>query len=49
MADTAYCVKCKAKKPMTNAKKVTMKNGRSAMKGVCGTCGVGMYKILPMK
>jgi hypothetical protein len=26
-----------------------MKNGRPAVKGICGTCGVGMYKILPMK
>jgi hypothetical protein len=49
MAETAYCVKCKAKKTMKDAKKVTMKNGRPAVKGVCGTCGVGMYKILPMK
>ena len=49
MAETAYCVKCKAKKTMSNAKKVTMKNGRPAVKGVCATCGVGMYKILPMK
>jgi hypothetical protein len=50
MADkTAYCVKCKAKKEMKQAKEVTMKNGRPAMKGVCGDCGTGMYKILPKK
>ena len=41
-----YCVKCKAKKVMTDAKKVTMKNGRSAMKGKCPDCGTGMYRIL---
>jgi len=23
-----------------------MKNGRKAMKGTCGTCGTGMYRIL---
>ncbi|HOO77377.1 MAG TPA: DUF5679 domain-containing protein [bacterium] len=44
-----YCVKCKAKRPMAEAKEVTMKNGRSAMKGKCPTCGTGMYKILPKK
>ena len=48
-AEIAYCVKCKAKKEMESAEKVTMKNGRPAMKGKCGTCGTGMYKILPMK
>jgi Zn finger protein HypA/HybF involved in hydrogenase expression len=42
----AYCLKCKAKKEMQDAQKVTMKNGRSAMKGKCPTCGTGMFKIL---
>ena len=42
----AYCVKCKAKKEMKDAQKVTMKNGRPAMKGKCPTCGTGMYRIL---
>ncbi len=42
----AYCVKCKSKKEMQNTANVTMKNGRQAVKGVCPTCGTGMYKIL---
>ena len=42
----AYCVKCKGKKTMVDAKKVTMKNGRQAMQGKCPDCGTGMYKIL---
>jgi hypothetical protein len=45
----AYCVKCKAKREISNATEVTMKNGRPALKGVCQTCGTGLYKILPMK
>ena len=49
MAEIAYCVKCKAKREMVNPQKVTMKNGRPAMKGVCSKCGTGMYKILPSK
>ncbi len=49
MAETAYCVKCKAKVQMDKAQKVTMKNGRPAMKGVCSNCGTGVYKILPLK
>ena len=45
----AYCVKCKAKKVMVDAKEVTMKNKRNAMKGKCPDCGTGMFKILGMK
>jgi len=46
MAETGYCVKCKGKKAMKDEQKVTMKNGRDAMKGKCPECGTGMYKIL---
>ena len=42
-----YCVKCKAKRTMSNTKKVKMANGRPAMKGTCPVCGTGMFKILP--
>ncbi len=41
-----YCVKCKAKRVMSEAEEVTMKNGRKAMKGKCPQCGTGMYRIL---
>jgi len=44
-----YCVKCKAKKIMSETEEVVMKNGRPAMKGKCPDCGTGMYKILPSK
>ena len=42
----AYCVKCKAKKEMKNAEKVTMKNGRNAMKGKCPDCGTSLFRIV---
>ncbi len=45
----AYCVKCKKKREMKDAQKVTMKNGRNAMKGKCPDCGTGMYSILGNK
>lgn len=45
----AYCMKCKAKKEMKDAKEVTMKNGRPAMQGLCPDCGTKMNKILPSK
>lgn len=43
---TAYCVKCKQKRTMQDAKEATMKNGRKAMKGKCPECGTGMFRIL---
>ena len=30
---------------MNNEKPVTMKNGRTAISGVCSTCGTKMFKI----
>ena len=41
-----YCVKCKAKKEISDAVEETMKNGRKAIKGKCPTCGTVMFKIL---
>jgi hypothetical protein len=46
VAESAYCVKCKAKTEIKDPQKVTMKNGRDAMKGTCSKCGTGVYKIL---
>ncbi len=40
-----YCVKCRAKKEVASPEKVTMKNGKPALKGVCPTCGTKMFKI----
>ena len=41
-----YCVKCKAKKPISDGVEETMKNGRKAIKGKCPSCGTVMFKIL---
>jgi hypothetical protein len=42
---TAYCVKCKSKRTMSNPKQVKMKNGRKATKGTCPKCGTKMFRI----
>ena len=46
----AYCVKCKSKREMNNAKEVSMKGKggtkRRAMTGVCQKCGTKMFRIL---
>lgn len=44
-AKEAYCVKCKSKREMKDAKAITMKNGRPATQGVCPACGTKMFKI----
>ena len=41
-----YCTKCREKRPMTDAKKVTLKNGKPAMAGTCVTCGTKMTRFL---
>ena len=53
MADVAYCVKCREKREMKDAKEVSFagKGGkdRMAMSGLCTVCGTKMFKILPSK
>ncbi|NQT73953.1 MAG: hypothetical protein HQ553_14490 [Chloroflexi bacterium] len=40
----AYCNKCRKKVEIKNPKKVTMKNGKPATKGVCGKCGTNVFR-----
>jgi RNase P subunit RPR2 len=41
----AYCVKCRTKREIKNAKVIIMKNGRPATQGVCPVCGTKMFRI----
>jgi hypothetical protein len=41
----AYCVKCKNKKEMKNAKAIKMKNDKPATQGTCPNCGTKMFRI----
>ena len=41
----AYCVKCRAKREMRDAKSITMKNGKPATQGTCPVCGTKMFRI----
>lgn len=40
-----YCVKCKKKQEIKDAKNVKLKNGKPAVKGVCPKCGTKMFRI----
>jgi len=46
MSHSGYCMRCRAHREMKDVVKLSMKNGRNAVKGNCSTCGAGMYKIL---
>jgi len=41
----AYCVKCRAKREMKDAKSIIMKNAKPATQGVCPVCGTKMFRI----
>jgi len=41
----AYCFKCRAKREMKNPEKVTLKNGRPAVRGICSVCGTKVFRI----
>lgn len=44
-----FCVKCRAKRKMVNAKEIVTKNKRRAAQGICPVCGTKMFKFLPAK
>jgi len=42
---TAYCMKCRRKVEIRNARQITLKNGRPATQGVCSVCGTKVFRI----
>ena len=40
-----YCMKCRKKVEIKNAKKITMKNGKPATQGQCPDCGTKVFRI----
>ena len=40
-----YCVKCRSRREIKDAKSITMKNGRPATQGTCPNCGTKMFRI----
>ena len=41
----AYCMKCRGKREMKNAKSITMRNGSPATQGICSVCGTKVFRI----
>jgi len=47
---TGYCVYEKKKnREIKNPKQIKLKNGRPAIKGVCGSCGKQIFRIGKLK
>jgi DNA-directed RNA polymerase subunit RPC12/RpoP len=40
-----YCMKCRKKVQIKDAKKITMKNGKPATQGACPNCGTKVFRI----
>ncbi len=45
----AYCVKCRKKVDIQDPKETKLKNGRPAVKGTCGECGINVFRIGKME
>ena len=41
----AYCMKCRAKREIKDAKSIVMKNKRPATQGACSVCGTKVFRI----
>ena len=41
----AYCLKCRAKREIKDARPITMKNGKPATQGTCPVCGTKVFRI----
>ena len=41
----AYCMKCRKKVEIKNAKSTTLKNQRPAIQGECPNCGTKVFRI----
>jgi len=42
---TAYCMKCRKKVEIKNPRQITLKNGRTAVRGVCSVCGTKVFRV----
>ena len=41
----AYCLRCRARREITEAEQVTLKNGRPATRGKCAECAGTVFRI----
>jgi len=41
----AYCVRCRAKRPLQNPEPIFLSNGRAATRGICPECGATLVRM----
>lgn len=46
---TAYCLVCRAYRPIEGARRVTLPDGRLAVKGRCAVCGIRFLELLDLE
>jgi len=42
----AYCVKCRTRRGMKDARRIVTKNNRNAMEGICPVCGTRLFRFI---
>ena len=45
----AYCTRCRDRREMEGPTPTTLRNGRSALRGSCATCGCALVRIVPSR
>ena len=45
MGLTAYCMKCRAKREISNPTAIQHPNGKDAVTGTCPTCGTKVFRM----
>ncbi len=46
LPETCFCCRCREKQAFKDAKHVTLKNGKPAMKAICKKCNTSVFSIL---
>jgi len=44
--ETAYCMRCRAHRPVEGLERIVTENGRHAIRGTCGECGGNVFKFV---
>ena len=40
-----YCMRCRTRRPLADARRVTLRNGRPVLKGRCPVCSAPLFRI----
>jgi hypothetical protein len=43
--DGTYCMRCRERRPLADARRVLLRNGRPVLKGRCPVCDAPLFRI----